>query len=361
MDIPALDILLPVGISFFTFQTMSYTIDVYRGVLQPTRTLVNFLAYVSFFPQLVAGPIERAAHLLPQFARTVTISRGMLREGIWLSIWGMFKKVVIADNLAPLVEMTYSHPQPGALLLVLGTFAFALQIYCDFSGYSDIARGVAKILGIDIMINFNVPYLASNIREFWQRWHISLSTWLRDYLYIPLGGNRGSQWFTFRNLMITMLLGGLWHGASWTFVLWGFLHGAGLIAHRIWSWYVPAPADERSPLRVLRGIAGWAVTFVFVCYCWVFFRAQDMTAALHLIRRMTIPTGGVTDIPPYFWVLVSVTVLGHIIGATGLVKLDGEKRSPLWLPAHTLAYAAVVYLCLLFAPTDAQPFIYFQF
>ena len=227
-----LGLILPVGISFYTFQSMSYTIDVYRRELPATRNLVNFLAYVSFFPQLVAGPIERARHLLPQFAQTRVITLPMLEEGVWLMLWGMFKKVVLADNFAPLAEMVFGSSHFTSATVVLGTLAFGLQIYCDFSGYSDIARGTARVLGFDIMWNFNLPYSVASLREFWQRWHISLSTWLRDYLYIPLGGNRFGTTRTYLNLIITMLLGGLWHGAAWNFVLWGLWHGAGLALTR---------------------------------------------------------------------------------------------------------------------------------
>ena len=231
-NVRTLGIILPVGISFYTFQTMSYAIDVYRRQITATRNLINFLAFVSFFPQLVAGPIERAGHLLPQFERTLAITAAMLEEGLWLVLWGMFKKVVLADNLAPLVDLVYQPTTVSGPLVLLGTVAFAFQIYCDFSGYSDIARGTAKFLGFDIMVNFNVPYAAANLREFWQRWHISLSTWLRDYLYISLGGNRRGPARTYLNLLLTMLLGGLWHGAAWNFVLWGLWHGGGLVVSR---------------------------------------------------------------------------------------------------------------------------------
>ena len=227
-----LNLILPVGISFYTFQSMSYTLDVYRRQIPATRDLLGFLAYVSFFPQLVAGPIERARHLLPQFATERVITATHLREGLWLILWGFFKKVVVADNLAPLVEMVYGGPIASGPAIALGTLAFAFQIYGDFSGYSDIARGLARVLGFDLMVNFNHPYLAGSPREFWRRWHISLSTWLRDYLYISLGGNRRGPWRTRLNLMLTMLLGGLWHGAAWHFVWWGAWHGLGLVLTR---------------------------------------------------------------------------------------------------------------------------------
>lgn len=244
-----LGIILPVGVSFYTFQSISYVMDVYRRELPATRSLVQFLAYVSFFPQLVAGPIERAAHLLPQFAKTRAITPRMLEEGGWLMVLGLFKKVVLADNLAPLADMVYQNTTFSGPAVALGTVAFAFQIYCDFSGYSDIARGTARVLGFDIMVNFNLPYAAANLREFWRRWHISLSTWLRDYLYIPLGGNRGGKARTCLNVFLTMLLGGLWHGAAWNFVLWGVWHGAGLVVQRVVRGASERGASERGALE----------------------------------------------------------------------------------------------------------------
>jgi len=221
IDVHTLGIVLPVGISFYTFQSLSYVIDVYRGQMQPTRNLLHYLAYVSFFPQLVAGPIQRGHHLLPQLARTLAINRAMLEAGVWLILWGLFKKVAMADNLAPMVEMVFGDPSAAAPAVLSGTLAFAFQIYGDFSGYSDVARGLAKILGFELQDNFNLPFFASDLRDFWRRWHISLSSWLRDYLYISLGGNRQGAGRTSINLLLTMLLGGLWHGAAWNFVLWG--------------------------------------------------------------------------------------------------------------------------------------------
>ena len=248
-----LGIILPVGISFYTFQSMSYALDVYRRQIPATKDFVNFLAFVSFFPQLVAGPIERARHLLPQFERSVVITRAMLEEGIWLLLWGLFKKVALADNFAPLVEMVYHHSTYSAPAVILGTLAFALQIYCDFSGYSDIARGTARVLGFDIMWNFNLPYAATCLRDFWRRWHISLSTWLRDYLYISLGGNRHGAARAGFNLIVTMLLGGLWHGAAWHFVLFGAWHGLGLAVERVCGGRKPTAATlENSSSSVLR-------------------------------------------------------------------------------------------------------------
>jgi alginate O-acetyltransferase complex protein AlgI len=228
-----LSVVLPVGISFYTFQTMSYTIDVYRGRMPATRRFFDFALYVSFFPQLVAGPIERAAVLLPQILNHRCFSRVQFLDGTHLIFWGLFKKVFVADNLAPVADRIFAAGSCSAAETLLAAYAFAFQIYCDFSGYSDIARGCAKCMGFELMLNFDHPYVAENPREFWQRWHISLSTWLRDYLYIPLGGNRGGNLLMYRNLALTMLLGGLWHGAAWTFVIWGAYQGVLLIGHRI--------------------------------------------------------------------------------------------------------------------------------
>lgn len=233
-DTPTLKVILPVGISFYTFQTLAYTIDVYRRKKEPEQNLLDFAVYVAFFPQLVAGPIERAQRLLPQIKTPRTsINYEQIRSGLFLILLGLVRKVVIADSLAPIVNEAFrTADSAGAVTLMVGIVAFALQIYGDFAGYSDIARGSSRLLGIELMENFNQPYLSRNITHFWRTWHISLSTWLRDYLYIPLGGNRKGVSKTYRNLMLTMLLGGLWHGAAWTFVVWGGLHGLYLVVHR---------------------------------------------------------------------------------------------------------------------------------
>ena len=223
-DAPTIRILLPLGISFYTFQAVSYVVDVYRLKTKPTGSLLDFSIYVAFFPLLISGPIERSDHLLPQIAAPRRITLEQLNAGVFLILWGFFKKLVIADNIGPIADEVFDgYLQQGGLNVILGALAFAFQIYCDFSGYSDIARGLAKLMGFDLILNFKLPYFALSPSDFWRRWHISLSTWLRDYLYIPLGGNRGTKLQTFRNLMVTMLLGGLWHGAAWNFVLWGAL------------------------------------------------------------------------------------------------------------------------------------------
>lgn len=353
LNLKTLEIVLPVGISFYTFQTMSYTIDVYQGKIRATNKLADFLAYVAFFPQLVAGPIERATHLLPQFGQTREITAAMLREGIWLCIWGMFKKVVIADNLAPLVEMAFESDTPGAPLILLGTLAFAFQIYGDFSGYSDIARGTAKILGFDLMINFNLPYLAASIREFWGRWHISLSTWLRDYLYISLGGNRGAMVATCFNLMITMLLGGLWHGANWTFILWGAWHGFGLVLHRIWMLRHPDYSERWTWW-------GWLLTGLFVLYGWLLFRAESFAHIVSLNRAFLE-----WKLPTWF----GSYLLNLLIFMLPLILLQAwqwrskDLLAPLRLRDWQLGALEAVFLVgiIMYWAKEKVPFIYFQF
>jgi len=351
-----LGLILPVGISFYTFQSMSYTIDVYRRELPASRSLVNFLAFVSFFPQLVAGPIERAKHLLPQFAQTRVITSAMLEEGVWLMLWGMFKKVVLADNFAPLAEMVFDGPSYTAATVILGTLAFGLQIYCDFSGYSDIARGAARVLGFDIMWNFSLPYAATDLRDFWRRWHISLSTWLRDYLYIPLGGNRLGSARTYVNLIITMLLGGLWHGAAWNFVLWGLWHGVGL-------------AVQRSPffnfqfsflnLRFRRAVA-WLVTMIFVFYGWLLFRAKSFTQIADMTRALA-------DFSAPVWIGSFLLNLSVFITPLLLMELWQHKTRNLLAPLRLAGWAkatlqgALLTAIVLFWQKKGGMFIYFQF
>ena len=279
-SIPLLNIILPVGISFYTFQSMSYSIDVYRKELRASKSLIDFGAYLSFFPQLVAGPIERGKNLLPQFQKSRSFSLEQFKEGIWLITWGLFKKIVIADNLAIFVNSVFwsydssnttGLPEAGGLVTLIAVYAFAFQIYADFSGYSDIARGCAKLLGFELMLNFNIPYISTNPSEFWQRWHISLSSWLRDYLYIPLGGNRGSKFATQRNLMLTMLLGGLWHGANWTFLAWGFYQGLILVLYRTLG--MESAGKGKTGLVKCLHIA-WM--FQLTCLGWLIFRSQNL-------------------------------------------------------------------------------------
>ncbi|MEL6135438.1 MAG: MBOAT family O-acyltransferase, partial [Bacteroidota bacterium] len=285
--IPHLDLLLPVGISFYTFQTLSYTLEIYYGRLKPTAHLGKFGLFVAFFPQLVAGPIERSSHLLPQFDRKVTFDYTRVASGLHLVLWGLFKKVVVADRLALFVNEVYGQPEGyTGLSILLATLGFAFQIYCDFSAYSDMAIGLARMLGFDLMQNFRQPYLATSLADYWRRWHISLSTWFRDYVYIPLGGNRVVKWRWYYNLFLTFLVSGLWHGAAWTFVIWGAIHGLILVIEQMTG--ISGTKGKSFPVgvRILRMI----YTFVIVCLAWVFFRAESVADAFMLLQNMWEPT-----------------------------------------------------------------------
>ncbi len=356
-----LKILLPVGISFYTFQTMSYTIDVYRRRIAPTDDLLTFSVYVSFFPQLVAGPIERAHHLLPQFqtARPPP-NRVDVRASLVLVLQGLTKKVVIADGLAGVVQAGFDRPgRAGWVELTVATLAFALQIYGDFSGYTDIARGSARLFGIDLIPNFDAPYLSRNITEFWRRWHISLSNWLRDYLYIPLGGNRGTRLQTERNLLLTMLLGGLWHGASWTFVVWGGLHGLYLAAERLArelmgdrSWYS----------NVLFKLAMALLTYFLINITWVFFRAQSFDAAMTMLASMFAlaaePKAVLrwTEIVPAAIVVSGMVATHWMMRSSSLEAVAG--KAPRWLIGAIWAF--MLFMLVITQGSDSA-FIYFQF
>ncbi|WP_428328416.1 MBOAT family O-acyltransferase [Mucilaginibacter sp.] len=277
--IPLLDFILPIGLSFHTFQAMSYTIEVYRGNQKAERHFGIYALYVMFYPQMVAGPIERPKHILPQLHRVNKFSNSKFITGIFLIIVGLFKKMVIADRLGLYVDPVFSHPHShSALDLLLATYFFAFQIYCDFSGYSDIAIGAALTLGIELMKNFNMPYLAKNIAEFWKRWHISLSTWFRDYLYIPLGGNRVSFFITCINLLIVFMVSGLWHGANWKYLVWGFIHGCLLIIYQVLK-----------KLNIqLKGFTylKWLITFNMVCLAWIFFRADTVADGFYILHKI---------------------------------------------------------------------------
>ena len=354
-----LSIVLPVGISFYTFQTLGYSIDVYRRQIPAERNLLTFALYVAYFPQLVAGPIERAKRLLPQMrvART-RLEAEALRSGSLLILLGLVKKVVIADTMAPIANQAFANAGAASWLeLLLGVYAFSLQIYGDFSGYSSIARGASRLLGIELMVNFRQPYLSTNITDFWRTWHISLSTWLRDYLYIPLGGNRGTSLATYRNLMLTMLLGGLWHGASWTFVVWGGLHGLYLAAHRRWR---PASASTAGDPWNLSMLVPTVATFHLVAFAWIFFRAQSFGQATDVITGIVTLRGGVTDFDR-FWLVVLI--------ASGSLALDLWQRNAGtqtvmlgWRPALRGAfYGGSIVALVLFSGAPPVPFIYFQF
>jgi alginate O-acetyltransferase complex protein AlgI len=362
-SLPLLSVILPFGISFYTFEAISYVVDVYRGRVRASRDLAAFLLFILFFPHLVAGPIVRAYDFLPQVARPKHWSWLRLQVGAQLFLMGLFKKFAIADRMALYVDPVFANPENyrgGALWL--GVLAYALQIYCDFSGYTDMALGTAHVFGYKLARNFNMPYLALNPSEFWRRWHISLSTWLRDYLFIPLGGSRGGPWQTARNLLITMALGGLWHGANWTFVAWGLMHGLWLILHRLFQGFCrPRPLLQQLLLSWPGTVARWSFTFVLVCVGWVFFRAQSFGTALTVLEGLvTVPKTGLPDPVPAVGLsaTVLVVVLCHSLAHKDLWKRIAER-----LPSPVLGtcYALVLVLALLLAPGTSAPFIYFQF
>jgi len=359
-----LDVLLPVGISFYTFQTLSYTIDVYRRKLEPTHSFLDFALFIAFFPHLVAGPIIRAAVLLPQLQRRITVRFDSY--ALFLIMRGLGKKVLIADNIASFPNAIFADPRGWSSIVIwIAVIAFAVQIYCDFSGYSDIAIGILRVLGFDIPKNFDRPYFASSPADFWRRWHISLSTWLREYLYIPLGGNRGGTWKTCRNLMITMTLGGLWHGANWNFILWGALHGTLLIGHRLYvGHFGPADAASRRPAVRLAKIAG---TQYLILLTWIFFRVGDLPKLQIVLRKFvffdfqlslanrglnTLSFGTAVALISGFWLLHTYSYLWG-----GLDERLTESRVPVQVMACILA-GMTFYLLW---PLTQSPFIYFQF
>lgn len=283
VNLPDFFLILPIGISFYTFQSMSYTIDVYRGDLKPTKNILHFFTYLTLFPQLVAGPIERASRLLPQITQTPKpLTEEERFQALCLIIWGYFKKMVIADNLAFIVDGGFMSPTRSSLWWWVVVLGFSFQIYCDFSGYTDIARGLARWMGLHLMKNFNIPYFSTDIREFWSRWHISLSSWFRDYIYIPLGGSRNGTWRTYRNLWITLGLSGLWHGAAWTFICWGLIHALFSSIERLFG--ICAALKKK---KVFFGITlAWVLTSVQILVAWVFFRAESLSQALDILGKM---------------------------------------------------------------------------
>jgi len=359
-----LNIILPVGISFYTFQAMSYSIDVYRRRIPVERDLMRFAAYVALFPQLVAGPIVRASDLLPQMAVDQRPTFDRIQAGFGLVLLGMFKKVVVADNCAPIVDSIFSQPDLfTSLNVLLGVYLYAVQIYCDFSGYTDIAIGIGRMLGFEFPENFNKPYFSASFSEFWTRWHISLSTWLRDYLYIPLGGNRKGAIFTYRNLMLTMLLGGLWHGAAWTFVFWGFLHGVYLMLQR----WLAAPFEKLTEaLRIPRSIVRvFLVLLVFhlTCFAWIFFRAQSFDQAMHILERIGSFDGcRPLALKQLLDLARAVALAGSLIGCE-LVALRFSIVPMLKKSAvlSIITGCVLIWLVLLLGNFAGQSFIYFQF
>jgi alginate O-acetyltransferase complex protein AlgI len=362
LDFVTVRVLLPVGISFYTFVTMSYVIDVYRRDITPTRSLLSFAVFVAFFPHLVAGPILRASRLLPQIELPRQVTLEQVREGLWLIAWGFFQKIFVADNLASIANMVFD---PAAhhtgVNVLLGTYAFAFQIYGDFAGYSNVARGTSKLMGIELVENFRFPYLVRTPQDFWRNWHISLSTWLRDYLYIPLGGNRGSAARTRRNLLITMVLGGLWHGAAWTFVLWGAYHGLLLVAYRA-AERVRALHAWLAGKGALARITSWAVMFHLTCYGWLIFRVRsarqlgEMSASL--FTRFAPSSVNVEAILVPLLMYTTPLLLVHACEALydDLLIVPRLPRG-----VRYSLYAATFYLTMLFGNFGGAEFIYFQF
>ncbi len=365
-----LKVILPVGISFYTFQTLSYTIDVYNKKIAPTTEIINFFAFVSFFPQLVAGPIERASRLLPQFNKKTIFNFNNAIDGLKLIVWGLFKKVVIADNCAVLVDRIFNHSQNyHGIVVVFGLFLFAFQIYCDFSGYSDIAIGTAKLFGFSLMINFRTPYFSRDIAEFWRRWHISLSTWFRDYLYIPLGGSKGKTTKVIRNIFIIFIVSGFWHGANWTFIAWGGLNAI---------YFVPLYLTKKNRqntdivaknqrLPRYNEFLQMCTTFFLTCLAWLLFRSNDISQAYTLFLNMLsfdynlliefsfLSNGSISK-------LIIITVL---IGFFIIVEWINREKNVVGINnykyGNRLLYSIIVILIIHFGNFNNQSFIYFQF
>ncbi|KAA3620434.1 MAG: MBOAT family protein [Calditrichaeota bacterium] len=357
---PAMRLLPPVGISFYTFQTLSYTIDIYRNKQKPVTNFINFALYVTYFPQLVAGPIERAKSLLPQIENKRIVSQEQFQAGILLILIGLFKKIAIADAAAPLVDEIFSNPQAQtSTILLKGLYLFSLQIYCDFSGYSSIARGVSKLIGIELSENFQTPYLSANITDFWRRWHISLSQWLRDYLYIPLGGNKFGTVKTYRNLLLTMLIGGLWHGANWTFVVWGGLHGLFLAAHKkfteIRSVAESVKQKNKHPFLTILNVF---ITFHLVALAWIFFRSPDFATAWNYLSGLINWHGGfqLSYLKLPFFLIALLAPLEWLQSRS----FDVLSVTRLPIPARAFYYMAMIIAIIILGGNDV-PFIYFQF
>lgn len=363
VSMPTLEVILPIGISFYTFEAINYIVDVYRRKIPAERNLANFMLFITFFPHLVAGPIVRARDFLPQIVQQKRWNWTRLQFGCEYFLLGLVKKLVIADRLAIVVDPVFADPEGfSTRSMWLAVVAYSVQIYCDFSGYSDMAIGLAHMLGFKLAKNFDMPYLAANVSEFWRRWHISLSTWLRDYLFIPMGGSRGVRSQTYRNLMVTMVLGGLWHGASWTFVLWGVLHGLFLIVHHLskelWTRWprVSASLDSAWGLAASR-----ALTFLCVSLAWVCFRAPSFANAkcvyerlfsFHLGRGIQLSGVGLAA-------LLLAVGLAHWVGQLNAWRRRRMDEMP--APIVGLAYALALAIVVLLTPDDTRPFIYFQF
>lgn len=372
LEVSSLNIILPVGISFYTFQTLSYTIDIYRKQLKPTKDILSFFAFVSFFPQLVAGPIERASHLLPQFYKTYKFNYSQVKSGLLLMAFGLFKKMVIADRAAVLVNQVYNNPSDYyGFDVILATVFFAFQIYCDFSGYSEIAIGAARTMGFDLMKNFDSPYLSKSITEFWRRWHISLSTWFRDYVYIPLGGSRNGKYKTYANLFIVFLVSGLWHGAAMTFVIWGAIHGVIIVIEK--AFY----KERKQLFKTLNIQDNFAhkiifipIIFMIVCFSWIFFRANSLADSFTLISNIGIDSFKTSNIfelglvkPELILCLITIVLL--VVFEWTHKKHNMQKfLLKQILPVRWSFYLIIIFSILIFGiygENQVSEFIYFQF
>ncbi len=361
----AMDIFLPVGISFFTFQSLSYTIDVYRKEIKPLTSLLDYAFYVSFFPQLVAGPIVRARDFIPQIRRPLFVSNEMFGRGIFLIVTGLFKKAIISDYISiNFVERIFDNPTLySGVENLMGVYGYALQIYCDFSGYSDMAIGIALLLGFHFNMNFDSPYKSASITEFWRRWHISLSSWLRDYLYISLGGNRKGKIRQYANLIITMFLGGLWHGASWNFVLWGMLHGIALAVHKFWMGLIGRKKGERG--HGIRRFFGILITFHFVCFCWIFFRNAQFSTSLDMLKQIftTFRPQLFPQLISGYWEVFALMGLGYFLHFVPDSWEHACCKVVIRIPllGKALLIIGMIYLVIQMKSSEIQPFIYFQF
>ena len=368
-NLAIVNVLLPPGISFYTFQAIAYIVDVHDRRIKPSRSLVDYALFISLFPHLIAGPIQRPSHLLPQVANARPFDGDQFQNGLMLIAWGLFRKSVIADNCAMLADAAFSGKlgAPSLLVVAIGTYAFAWQIYGDFSGYSMIARGSAQLLGFDFMSNFRQPYLATSLQDFWRRWHISLSTWLRDYLYIRLGGSRGTAWQTRRNLLATMVIGGLWHGANWTYAVWGAIHGLGLIVERLLQpGKKPESAVSRRPQpdeSKLNFVDLWIlriIVFHVVCLAWIFFRAPSFGAAFGMLAGLSVfewrPefATALLFLASFSLPLLAIDLLNEHRGE----EYPFERYQGQWQAASV---GAVLVTINLFAGSNASAFIYFQF
>ncbi len=362
-----LDIFLPVGVSFFTFQSLSYTLDVYRGHLKPVDHILDYAFFVSFFPQLVAGPIVRASDFLPQIYRPTVVTRQMFGRAVFLITTGLFKKAVISDYISVnFVDRVFDAPTLySGIENLFAVYGYALQIYCDFSGYSDMAIGIALLLGFHFPINFNAPYQSQNITEFWRRWHISLSTWLRDYLYISLGGNRKGKLRAYANQMITMLLGGLWHGASWRFIIWGALHGFALAAHKIFRTWTDADTQPANKPSVVSRALNMLLTFHFVCFCWIFFRASSMQTVYEMINQILhhLNPQLMFEFMRGYKGVMFLMLIGFFLH---FMPVSADRYMEAQITKLPLGYKAALMLFVIAIVIQTksaaiQPFIYFQF